>query len=129
MSKDKKRIALNMRVTEDWVADRTAYRNKFMPDKTMSDYIRQVVALGESILDGTIKEEDEAPDAPAAFNREQIISAIIKAIKTEENLNYIAEVYYEVVGCGECPFWHDCKNEHECNVYILDKLMADEEGK
>lgn len=59
MSKDKKRIALNMRVTEEWVADRTAYRNKFMPDKTMSDYIRQVVALGESILDGTIKEEDE----------------------------------------------------------------------
>jgi len=48
-----------MRVTEEWVADRTAYRNKFMPDKTMSDYIRQVVALGESILDGTIKEEEE----------------------------------------------------------------------
>ena len=78
MSKNKKRIALNMRVTEEWVADRTAYRNKFMPDKTMSDYIRQVVALGESILDGTIKEEDKAPDAPAAFNRDclQYIDAL-----------------------------------------------------
>lgn len=77
MSKDKKRIALNMRVTEEWVADRTAYRNKFMPDKTMSDYIRQVVALGESILDGTIK-EDKAPDAPAAFNKDclQYIEAL-----------------------------------------------------
>lgn len=59
MEKDKKRIALNMRVTEEWIADRTAYRNKFMPEKTMSDYIRQVIALGESFLDGTIKEEDE----------------------------------------------------------------------
>lgn len=101
MSKDKKRIALNMRVTEEWVADRTAYRNKFMPDKTMSDYIRQVVALGESILDGTIKEEDGAPNAPAAFNKDclQYIDALTEEYEGAEGDTKTA--YVKIVGV--CP--------------------------
>lgn len=103
MSKDKKRIALNMRVTEEWVADRTAYRNKFMPDKTMSGYIRQVVALGESILDGTVR-EDEAPDAPAAFNKDclQYIDALTDEYEGAEGDSKSA--FVKIVGIGPKSF-------------------------
>lgn len=104
MEKDKKRIALNMRVTEEWVADRTAYRNKFMPDKTMSDYIRQVVALGESILDGTLSEEDKAPDAPAAFNRDclQYVDALTEEYEGAEGDTKSA--FVKIVGVGPKSF-------------------------
>lgn len=103
MSKDKKRIALNMRVTEAWIADRIAYRNKYMPEKTMSDYIRQVVALGESILDGTIS-EDESPDAPAAFNRDclQYIDALTEEYEGAEGDTKSA--YVKLIGVGPKSF-------------------------
>lgn len=57
-------------------------------------------------------------------NREEIKSIIIKSLETA-NEETIADAYYDTVSCGDCPFWHDCRNGQFCRGYILNKLEAD----
>lgn len=58
-------------------------------------------------------------------NMDEIKSIIVKSLETAQN-GEIADCYAHVVSCGDCPYWHDdCRNEHDCFHYILDKLEAD----
>lgn len=58
-------------------------------------------------------------------NKEEIKSIIVKSLETATK-HEIADAYYLLVSCGDCPFWHDCRNYHECGDYILEKLGEDE---
>lgn len=51
-----------------------------------------------------------------------IACALDKALDNE-----LAYAYSCVVGCGECPYWHDCQNYHDCEEFILGKLQEDKE--
>ena len=55
------------------------------------------------------------------MNKEEIKNIIVKSLDTAPNED-IAEAYNYVVGCNDCPYWHDCRNEHDCTDYIYDKL-------
>lgn len=52
---------------------------------------------------------------------DEIYDTIVKSLETASN-EEIAQAYNHVVGCGACPYWHDCQNLHCCYSYILDKL-------
>ena len=52
---------------------------------------------------------------------DEIYDTIVKSLETATN-EEIAQAYNQVVGCGSCPYWHDCQNMHWCYNYILDKL-------
>lgn len=52
---------------------------------------------------------------------DDIFDVIVKHLDCASN-SELAEVYDLVIGCGDCPYWHDCRNEHECYEFILDKL-------
>lgn len=54
-------------------------------------------------------------------NKDEIKSIIVKSLETAKNYE-IADGYSHIVSCGDCPYWSDCRNEHECDEYILDKL-------
>lgn len=58
--------------------------------------------------------------------RDKIKNIIVRALDTA--LNYeLADAYRDIVGCGGCPYWHDCKNKHDCDEYILEKLEEESE--
>ena len=57
-------------------------------------------------------------------NRNEIKGTIIKLIEAANN-HQLAEAYVELVGCGECPYRHDCRNENVCYDYIFNKLETD----
>lgn len=60
-------------------------------------------------------------------NTDEIKSTIVKSLETA-NKDEIADAYECLVSCGNCPYWHDCRNERDhCYDYILDKLEADDE--
>ena len=59
--------------------------------------------------------------------KSEIIDVIVKSLDTAQNED-IAEAYNYVVGCPDCPYWHDCRNEHYCCDYICDKLERREEA-
>lgn len=59
-------------------------------------------------------------------NRDAILRIINKELEHAENYD-IAEAYADIVGCGECPYWHDCQNERDCHAYIYNKLADKEE--
>jgi hypothetical protein len=61
-------------------------------------------------------------------NKDEIKSIIVKSLETAKDYE-IADAYSSIVSCGDCPYWHDCRNEHECDEYILDKLEAEKEDK
>lgn len=54
---------------------------------------------------------------------DEIKNTIIRSIETASK-NKIADAYYFLVNCCDCPYWHECENEHECSKYILDKLKG-----
>lgn len=58
-------------------------------------------------------------------NRDEIKSIIAKSLETAEDYDF-AVTYDNIVSCGDCPYWHDCRNEHMCYEYILKKLGEDE---
>lgn len=58
--------------------------------------------------------------------RDEIQNIIIESIEKAKDYE-LAYGYNEIVSCGDCPYWHDCRNEHECDDYILDKLQEDKE--
>lgn len=57
---------------------------------------------------------------------EEIKSIIMKSLESA-NKNEIAEAYFFIVSCGDCPYYNDCRNEHYCEKYILDKLDTESE--
>jgi len=59
---------------------------------------------------------------------DKIKSIIVKSLESAENYE-IADCYNHMVICGDCPYWHDCRNEHECDEYILDKLEAENDKR
>ena len=58
-------------------------------------------------------------------NRDEIKSIIVESLESAKNYE-IADGYSHIVSCGDCPYWIDCRNEYECDEYILDKLEAEE---
>ena len=50
-------------------------------------------------------------------NRDEIKSIIVKSLETAEDYDF-AVTYDNIVSCGDCPYWHDCRNEHMCYEYI-----------
>ena len=58
-------------------------------------------------------------------DKDEIKSIIVKSLETAENYD-IAVVYDNIVSCGDCPFWHDCRKERTClqpcAEYIFKKL-------
>ena len=59
--------------------------------------------------------------------RDKIKTIIVRALDVA--LNYeLADAYRCIVSCGECPYWNDCRNEHDCEDYILQKLDEDKEA-
>lgn len=58
-------------------------------------------------------------------NIDEIKSTIVKSLETASNYE-IADVYEDMVDCGDCPYWHDCRNGYDCDEYILNKLVADD---
>ena len=61
-------------------------------------------------------------------DRDKIKSIIIKSLETAKTYE-IADGYSSMVSCGDCPYWHDCRNEYECDEYILDKLEAENDKR
>lgn len=61
------------------------------------------------------------------MNRSEVIDLVTKSLETATK-HGLACAYVEVVGCGDCPFWHDCSNETMCYDYIFKKLQEDKEG-
>ena len=61
-------------------------------------------------------------------NKDKIKNIIIKSLETA-NEELIADAYYDTVSCDDCPYWHDCENEYDCNEYILNKLVAKSEDE
>lgn len=59
---------------------------------------------------------------------DEIKSIIVNYLKSATNYE-IADIYVDLIGCGDCPYWHDCRNEHDCDAYILDKLAEDKEDR
>ena len=59
-------------------------------------------------------------------NKEAIKSIIVKSLESAKNYE-IADGYSHIVSCGDCPYWYDCRNEHLCDEYILDKLEESED--
>lgn len=57
-------------------------------------------------------------------SRDIIKSTIVKSLETASN-DEIGEAYMNIVGCCDCPYWSDCKIEHDCWGYITDKLDAE----
>lgn len=57
-------------------------------------------------------------------NMDEIKSIIVKSLETAKTYE-IADAYVDIVSCGECPYWQDCRTKHKCNDYILEKLEAD----
>ena len=53
--------------------------------------------------------------------RDEMKETIIKSLKYADNYE-IAVCYNKIVSCGICPYWHDCRNEHDCMDYICNKL-------
>lgn len=53
--------------------------------------------------------------------RDKIIRTVTESLESGVNSD-IAECYVDIVSCGDCPYWHDCRNEYECFTYILNKL-------
>lgn len=54
-------------------------------------------------------------------NKDEIKSTIVKSLETA-NKDEIVNAYEILVSCGDCTFWHDCRNEHNCFEYIRNKL-------
>lgn len=54
-------------------------------------------------------------------NIDEIKSIIIKSLESASN-DEIADAYTYVVSCGNCLYWHDCRNECVCTEYILNKM-------
>lgn len=52
---------------------------------------------------------------------DEIFDTIVKSLEEASN-EEMASAYFILVGCGKCPYWHDCKNEFPCDDYILEKL-------
>lgn len=55
----KKDKLYNMRVSEDWLNQRRVNMERNTSYKNLSGYLIQMIALGESIYDGMIREEEE----------------------------------------------------------------------
>lgn len=58
-------------------------------------------------------------------NVDTIVNVILKTVETADN-DELARTYNNVVTCGECPWWHDCANEHDCFEYIKEKLEKED---
>lgn len=55
------------------------------------------------------------------MSRAEVIEIIMKSL--EEATDYeLVEAYAQLVSCSDCPKWHDCKNEHECDVYMIEQI-------
>ena len=61
-------------------------------------------------------------------NIDEIKSTIVKSLETASNYDF-AVVYANIISCGDCPYWHDCRNEYDCAEYILNKLRANDEAE
>lgn len=55
MAKDR---LFNMRVTEDWINERRQLMKERTGMRTLTEYLMAMVAMGESLYDGTIREEE-----------------------------------------------------------------------
>ena len=58
--------------------------------------------------------------------RDEIIRTVTESLESGDNSD-IAECYVYIVSCGNCPYWHDCRNEYECSTYIRNKLEDSDE--
>lgn len=54
-------------------------------------------------------------------NIDEIKSIIVKSLETA-NKDEIVNAYEILVSCGDCLFWHNCRNEHNCFEYIMNKM-------
>lgn len=57
-------------------------------------------------------------------DRALIMNTIMKSLFKNDNMAF---TYSQIVGCGDCPYCHECGNMVYCYCYILDKLEADDE--
>lgn len=54
-------------------------------------------------------------------DRALILNGILKSLSKNDDM---ALAYSHIVSCGDCPYWHECGNMHDCYYYIFDKLEA-----
>ena len=64
------------------------------------------------------------------MSRAEIISIIMKSFEKvlEKATDFeLVEYYAQLVSCIDCPNWLDCQNEHECDVYMIERINLKEE--
>lgn len=58
-------------------------------------------------------------------NIDEIFDTIVTSLETANNED-VATAYAYLVGCGDCPYWHECQHNFICDEYILKKLEKEE---
>lgn len=93
------------------------------------DVVATIVKISESDIQNEInkKVQKYCPDMMNQLEKMKsdkvlIVNAIMKSLSKNDDM---ALAYSHIVGCSDCPYWHECGNMHDCYFYILDKL---EEG-
>lgn len=61
-------------------------------------------------------------------NRDRIKNIILRVLDMALD-HELADAYVDIVGCGECPYFHDCGNLYDCDEFILGKLQEDKEDR
>lgn len=97
------------------------------------DVVASIVKISESDIQNEInkKVQKYCPDMMTQLEKMKsdkvlIVNAIMKSLSKNDDL---ALTYSHIVECGDCPYWHECGNMHDCCFYILDKLEGSDGEK
>lgn len=97
------------------------------------DVVASIVKISERDIQTEIdrKVQKHCPDKMTQLEKMKsdkvlIVNAIMKSLSKNDDM---ALAYSHTVGCGDCPYWHECGNMYDCYFYILDKLEASDGEK
>lgn len=94
------------------------------------DVVASIVKISERDMQNEINKKIQkycpSMSKKTMADKALIINTIVKLLTKNDD---IALAYDHMVGCGDCPYWHECGNMHDCYYYIFDKLEADDGNK